>query len=99
LKLARYSLDSLGPYTDLKAPFFYLLSLLAIPGLGARAKFVLRSLAGSRDRKAVLPRLLLQSGTGLLSHLRSASSPTITGMAYWVEIPPDTPPLPQVEHA
>jgi hypothetical protein len=97
LRLARYSLDSLGLYTDLRAPFLYVLNLLAIPGLGARAKFVLRSLAGSREHTAVLPRLLWQTGAGLLSRLRPGSRPTITGMAYWVEIPPDTAPIPQVE--
>jgi hypothetical protein len=99
LKLARYSLDSLGPYTDLKAPFLYVLSLLAISGLGARARFVLWSLVGSREHRAVLPRLSLQSGAHLLSRLRPGSRPTITGMAYWVELPPDTPSLPQVERA
>jgi hypothetical protein len=97
LTLARYSVHSLGLYTDLKAPFLYLLSLLAIPGLGARAQFVLRSLAGSHEHRAVLPRLLLRTGAGLLSRLRPGSRPTITGMAYWVELPPDTQPLSQVE--
>jgi hypothetical protein len=99
LQLARYSTDSLGSYSDLKAPFLYLLSLLAIPGLGARARFLVRSLTGSPNHQAVLPRLLLKTGAGLLSRLRPGNRPTITGMAYWVEVPPDTPSLPQVEPA
>jgi hypothetical protein len=99
LKLARYSPGSLGLYTYLKAPLLYMLSLLAIPGLGARAKFVLRSLIGNREHQAVLPRLLLQTGAGLLSRLSPRSRATIRDMSYWVELPCDTPPLPQVERA
>lgn len=85
LKLARYGPASLGLYTDLKPAFLYLLSLLAVEGWQAKARYLLRSLAGQRGRRLLLPRLLLKTVAGLVSRMRPTQRQTITDMAYWVE--------------
>jgi hypothetical protein len=88
LKLARYGPDALGLHTDLKAAFFYSLSLLAIEGTRAKAGYLLQSVAGQRGRRLLLPRLLLKTAAGLASHLGPGQRQTITGMAYWIEAGP-----------
>jgi hypothetical protein len=94
LEWARYGPNALVRHTGFTGAFYFLLSLLATRGTGAKLRYLLRAGLGTRGRPGVLPGLLRQAAIGLPG-LARRKKPTIRDFAYWIE-QPATYPCPRV---
>jgi len=83
LESARYDPDSYGRYTNFKAAFYYLFTLISTAGATAKLRYVLSTLVGWRDRPGV-PRLIydvVKSSFGTSQRkIRTAR-----GFAFWLD--------------
>jgi hypothetical protein len=84
-ELARYRPASPGFDTDLKRLFLYLLSLVSLDGLKAKSRYLLQSLWGYPGNRLMLPRLVVETGVGMVAQIRKRRADTTTSLAFWVE--------------
>jgi hypothetical protein len=86
LESARYDPDSYGRYTNFKAAFFYLFTVLSTAGAGSQLKYVLRTLVGWGS-PPVVPRLMSEVVKSLLASFQNKRR-TAKDFAFWLDSDP-----------
>jgi hypothetical protein len=86
LESARYDPDSYGRYTNFKAAFFYLFTVLSTAGAGSQLKYVLRTLVGWGS-PPVVPRLISGVVKSLLGSFQNKRR-TVKDFAFWLDSDP-----------
>jgi len=86
LESARYDPDSYGRYTNFKAAFFYLFTILSTAGAGSQLKYLLRTLVGWGS-PPVVPRLISEVVKSLLASFQNKRR-TAKDFAFWLDSDP-----------
>ena len=90
LEFARYDAASLERSPAFRDAYFFVFSLLALRGLGARTRFLVRSLVLPDRGLPVVPRIAIQIATHVLT-ARAKPRPSLRDLSYWARPPRERP--------